>query len=440
MSSISFGGLATGLDTGAIIAQLIAIKRNPIVRLNQRKTAYEAQIAALATLKTKLLALQTAAQNLDTANEFAALSATSSHEDLLTVTAGDGASPGYYDIVIHSRSVAQKDISQGFDSEYDSVGSGTISFTVDGETTELDLTGYTSLEGLKDLINDNVEGVNASLVYDGNETGGYRLVLTGAEAGTDGSFSSDFSGLSGGIAPVMTNHTVATDAHLTIDDIDVYASGNDIEDAISGVVLHLNDADAGQTIHVEVATDTAGIADQVQALVDAHNDLFSFIQTNTGTEGVLRDNPTLRTVARRMESLFSTSLEGGAGDISSFALIGVTRGEDRLLDFDQDEFEDVLRANYAGVRDFFIQRDGNTGKAYLIDQSIEDMTDSIDGLFKYSKTALERKIDNAEDTIERYERSVASYQITLERKFTAMESMVASLQAQGNYLSSMMYY
>jgi len=41
MSTFSFGGIATGLDTGAIVAQLVAIKRQPIVRLEQRKTLFE---------------------------------------------------------------------------------------------------------------------------------------------------------------------------------------------------------------------------------------------------------------------------------------------------------------------------------------------------------------------------------------------------------------
>jgi len=99
-----------------------------------------------------------------------------------------------------------------------------------------------------------------------------------------------------------------------------------------------------------------------------------------------------------------------------------------------------LLNNYGGVRDFFIQRDGNTGKAYLIDQTIEGMTDSYDGLFKISGDAITAKLDSIDDSIVRYERSIDSYRTTLERKFLAMEMMVASLQAQGSYLSSMIIY
>ena len=67
------------------------------------------------------------------------------------------------------------------------------------------------------------------------------------------------------------------------------------------------------------------------------------------------------------------------------------------------------------------------------------MTDPIDGLFRISNDALNKKIDYADQSIERYERSIESYQLTLERRFTAMEQMVSQLQAQGNYLTSVMY-
>jgi len=293
---------------------------------------------------------------------------------------------------------------------------------------------------LKDQINDNVPELNASLVYDGSDGGGYRLVLTGADAGSEAAFTVDFSGLNGGIPPEMTNHTAAADALLTIDGIEVQASGNTITDAISGLTLHLHGADSGQPVRIDVTTDPAAIADKVADLVDRYNDLFVFVSEQMTPDGALSNNSTLRTIASRIETMFSTSLDGGAGDITMFYQVGISRGEERLLEFDRQEFLDALLNNYGGVRDFFIQRDGNTGKAYLIDQTIEGMTDSYDGLFKISGDAITAKLDSIDDSIARYERSIDSYRTTLERKFLAMEMMVASLQAQGSYLSSMIIY
>ena len=439
MSSIAFGGLATGLDTSSILAQLVELKRQPIYRLEARKKGYQAEISALGTLKSKLTALQDAAKRLDTASEFSSLKASSSDEDILQVTAGSKAAPGSYTIEVTSRAVAQKDMSQGYDSALDSVGSGLISFTVDGETTELNLVGFTSLTSLANHINDNVEGVGASILYDGSAAGGYRLVLSGASAGSAGAFTADFSGLSGGIPPVLATTTAAQDAQLLIDDVPVTATSNLVEDAISGLTLDLRGFEAGKQIFVEVSRDNEGTAELVKGIVDAYNDVFSFVKEQTAAEGALRDNATLRTVASSLESFFSKPLEGGTGSIASFSLIGITRGEGRLMKWDADDFTDALSSHYGAVRDLFIERDGFDGKMPLLDDMIKSLTDSTSGVFKGATKMLNQKIDNADDTIARYERSVESYRLTQERKFTAMELMVSQLQSQGSYLGSMVF-
>ncbi|MBU8870697.1 MAG: flagellar filament capping protein FliD [Gemmatimonadales bacterium] len=437
MSTVSFSGLATGLDTGSIVAQLVELKRAPIYRLEANMLGFQNQMKALDTLKSKLVALQEAAQNLDTANEFNALTASSNDEDFLTVTAGSDAAPGNYTIEIQSLATAQKDVSQGYDSLNDSVGSGIMSFTVDEETIDLNLEGFNSLESLKNEINNNVAGVSASIVFDGSDTGGYHLVLSSSQAGSDGAFSVDVSGLSGGITPILESKDPAADAVLLVDGITVSAS-NSSDEIISGLTLDLHDAEIGKEIQVKVEVDSAGIAENVGTFVNAYNDLFSFIEAAKKPDGDLYNNPSLRSVANSMENIFTSSLEGGLGSISLFSQVGITRGEGRLLTFDEGDFLEALKDDFGGVRDFFIERDGNLGKTYLIDQAVENMTDSLSGIFKISKDALNSKIGYAEQGIERYERSVESYQLTLTRKFTAMELMVSQLNAQGNYLSSIM--
>ena len=320
------------------------------------------------------------------------------------------------------------------------MGSGTLSFTVNGETTDLSLVGFNSLESLAEKINNDVAGVGASIIFDGSATGGYHLVLSASEAGTAGAFSVDASGMSGGTTPILTtsvDHT-AVDAQLTVDGIAVTASSNNPSDVISGLTLNLLSDTEGPTT-VTVATDSAGIAENVEELVNKYNDLFSFITEQSGASGTLRDNPTLRSVASRIEGIFTSSLSGGLGDITLFSQVGIKRGDARQIKFEKDDFTKALEQDFGGVRDLFIERDGNLGKTYLIDQAVEDMTDSIGGLFKISNDALNKKIEYADGSIERYERSIESYQVTLERRFTAMEQMVSQLQAQGNYLSSIMY-
>ncbi len=440
MSSVSFSGLATGLDTGSIVAQLVDLKRAPIRRLEARRQLFADQQKALDTFKTKLLALQEAANKLDTANEFSSLKTSSADEDIVTVSADSDAAAGTYDINVTSLAVAQKDISQGFDTLSDDVGSGTMSFTVGDETTDLTFVGSTSIESLAETINNDVAGVSASIVFDGSDTGGYSLILSGSEPGTDNAFTVDMSGMSGGTTPVLTTEQAAVDAVFSIDGIDITASSNNPTDVISGLTINLVGASSGtETTTIKVETDAEGISESVSGMVDAYNDLFAYVTEHSGSGGTLRGNPAMSAVASRIESLFSSSLDDGYGDITLFSEVGVMRGSGRQLKFDADDFKTAIGDDFNGVRDFFIERDDNLGKTYLIDQAIEDMTDSIDGLFKISKDSLNSKIKYADSGIERYERSVESYRLTLTRKFTAMEQMVAQLNAQGSSLSTIQY-
>jgi flagellar hook-associated protein 2 len=242
MSSVSFSGLATGLNTDSIISQLVEIKRAPIYRLQKDKKSYQDQISSLATLKTKLLAVQTAARKLDTASEFSSAKATSSLAESLTATASGSAAPGEYDIVVKTLATAQKLQSQAYASKLDNVGAGTLSITMGGETKSLTLVGVNTLEGLAGLINDNFEGVSASVINTGAATNPYRLVVNGSEAGTANAFTLDLSGLSGGVVPTMTTVKSAGDATLTIDDIEVTATSNNPTDVISGLTLNLLEA------------------------------------------------------------------------------------------------------------------------------------------------------------------------------------------------------
>ena len=435
MSTVSFSGLATGMDTASLVEQLVELRRIPIYRLQQRKAGFESQMAALGSLQTKLEAFQTAAQTIDSANEFAALTATSSNESLLGVTAGSTAAPGTYDITVEALAQGQKSLSQGFDSATTTVGEGDVTFTIDGEVQTITLEGLNTIESLAEAINNSVDGVSASIIYDGSETGGYYISLSG-DAGSSGAFTVDMSGLSGATTPTFTETQAAADAELTIDGMTVFADGNSVSNAISGLTLDLNDASPGTEIRVTVSMDSEGVKEQVKGFVDAYNDLMSYLDTEMASNGKLDGNSTARSVQNRMKNLMS-AIHGGGGDFSMLAQIGIERQQSgNSLEFDETAFTDALADNYAAVRDLFIEREGNIGKASLVSTAVDELTDSIDGMFKIGEESLTRRIDNADNTIERYERSVENYRTTLERKFLAMESAVSLLQAQGNYLST----
>jgi flagellar hook-associated protein 2 len=223
-----------------------------------------------------------------------------------------------------------------------------------------------------------------------------------------------------------------------VDTIPITSSSNIVSDAITGLTFTLHDADPGTTVAVSIATDEEAITEKIQAVVDAYNDLMDYVNAQSDEGAILRGNSTLRTVANRIQTLFTYPLGDGEGDLSLMAQVGIRLTDDRRLEFDTTAFKEILGSDYADVRDLFVERGTNLGKGYLIRVAIDDLTDSVDGLFKISDDAFSRKLDNIDDTIVRYERSLETYESTLRRQFTAMESMVSALQAQGNYLAAAM--
>jgi len=435
MSSFTFSGIASGLDTATIVQQLVALRRAPIDRLESRIAGYQQRKSAYGDLETKLKTLLEKVQELDTPREYSSLAVTSGQEDLLTASAGYLAQQGSYSVTVNALATAQKERSQGFDSASDSVGTGTFTILAGGDTYNIQLeAGASSLSDLRFAINESDAPVTATILSDGGETGGTYLVLTAEETGTDAAFSIDASGLTGGTGPAFTNVAPAGNAEVIIDGLTVTSQTNSLASAIEGVTIELVGADPGTTFDLEVAVDPEGIREKVKAFVDAYNDLFGYVEQQRQDEATLRGDASLRSVVDRIQRVMTSALP--SGDITMLYQVGVKQAEDGLLTFDEAAFTEAVAADYTGVRDLFVTNGDHQGTVSLLGLALEDMTDVEDGLLKISTDALDDRIETAETTIERYERSVEAYEERIKAQFTAMESLISSLSSQGSALAS----
>lgn len=436
MSSFSFGGIASGLDTAFIIDSLVAIRHQPIDRLESRISGYNKTKSAYSDLEEKLTALMKSVQDMDTRTEFASLSATSGNESMLTATAGSLAQPGSYEVSVTQLAKAQKDRSQGYDAATSSVGTGTFSIMVDGNPTDITLAaGADSLADLKTAINDANVGVSATIIFDGSETGGYYLVMTAEEEGTDAAFSVDASGLSGGTSPAITNVDPALNATLTIDGLTVTSQTNSIANAIEGVTLELAGEDALSTFDLNIAVDATALKDKAQAFVDAYNEVFTYIDQQRGDEATLRGDSTVRSVVNRVQRIMTTSL--GSGAITMLSQAGIKQAEDGFITFDETEFNEAIAEDFQGVSNLFVADGSHQGTGYLLGVALAEITDSVDGILKNSRESMDDRIEYSQDRIDRMELLVDSYEARISAQFTAMESMISLLQSQGSALAGM---
>ncbi|MCC7063413.1 MAG: hypothetical protein IT456_11450, partial [Planctomycetes bacterium] len=112
-AGISFGGLASGLDTQAIISALVAVERRPISALETKKTNLNKQKTLFNDLKGLLDKLQTSAKSLKTTSDFLKMKVASDDEDLVTASATSTAAPGSHTIEIQQLAKAQIHSSSG---------------------------------------------------------------------------------------------------------------------------------------------------------------------------------------------------------------------------------------------------------------------------------------------------------------------------------------
>lgn len=195
MGELRFSGLSSGIDTTALVQQLMNIESRRLATFKAAKIGYETQTAALSELRTKINALKTAAAALSDISTMQIYSAASSNKDILTATAAADASTGSHTIDVNQLASAETWIqnTSTFDYKTDYVGGGNFIYTYHNQQRIISaVDGETTLEDLVNLINndENNPGVTASLLYQG---GKYHLMLNGQETGQDYQISVDTS-------------------------------------------------------------------------------------------------------------------------------------------------------------------------------------------------------------------------------------------------------
>jgi flagellar capping protein FliD len=185
MSTIQLPGLATGIDTQALIAQLMAIERRTVNMYEARKETWDEKKDAISELESKLGTLHTTVSDLSDENKLRAFNVASSDSDIITAEATYNAFEGNHTIVVNQLATAERWVhTTGLEYEEDYVGEGTFIYSYNHKEVMITTTAETTLSDLVGLINNdaNNPGVTAGLLYYNSM---YHLVLSGNDAGTD---------------------------------------------------------------------------------------------------------------------------------------------------------------------------------------------------------------------------------------------------------------
>jgi len=429
MSTVSFGGLATGLDTESLITSLMEVERSPITSMETDIEYMETQNETFEEFNAILTDLNDAIGALDTVSEFSSWSVTTSNnQDSFQATTSSYAKAGSYQVEVLNLAQQQKDVSnEGFSSSTEETLSGTIKI---GDTVlEYD---NVSLGTLADLVSDSGSGVRANIIDDGTENG-LRLVFTAEDAET----TPDILAMGSINIDTATNgHTLeGSMAHVIVDGVDMYSGSNTLTGAIYGVTLDLTGVnDSGETSYVQVSSDTSSIAEKVDLFVAAYNEMLTFVdEVNTADSTT---GSAFRTVTRKMQNLISTQV-GGSSGFTSLAAVGFeSDSQTGELSYDSSTLSDALATNFVDLQMLFVGDDDSAGVAKQISSYLNAQLSTVDGFTATKTGSNDEQMERVQDNIDRMETRLEKREETLTAQFTAMELLVSELNSQAAYLES----
>lgn len=462
-AGISFGGLASGLDTKSIISALVAIERRPISALETKKTSLGKQKSLYGDLRGLLDKLETAAKALKNTDDFLTMKAKSDDEDVVTVEASNDAEPGSYSVRVVSLAQAQVNATIGSASPTEDLGSSGSFFLNVGSDQHLITVSSANLNSIAEAINaaddDRDIGVRAEVVDTGNPAAGganrYQLVVRSTTPGVENGFS--IVADDGNAAFLSTIDSIANnrlseakDARLLINGapggvggITVYRPTNQVDDLFPGITLNLLSVPSpNKDITITVSTDAEATSKKVQEFVDAYNKVVDFFTEQNAltaegkAKGPLFGDSTLRSMRSSLRGIVGASVgDTGNSAYQLLAQAGITSDTAGKLTFNSTKFAESLADDEEAIANLFA---GDTnGIANKLLGQIDSYTDTVEGLIKTRSDAFDRQVKDTQTRIDQAERRVTLYQQQLETKYANLESLLTRLQGQGTSLNSL---
>ena len=426
--AITFGGLATGMDTGAIVEALMGIERQPIERLEHEKAYQQSRLAAFSEFDTKLKAFLEVAEGLDSEKELLATKSDLSAEGFFSVDSSETANAGTYNIEVQSLALQEKEVGAGVADGFTSAG-GDV--TINGQVVTI--AAGSSLSAMRDAINDTADiGVTATIINDGSASP-HRLVLTADSAGANGV---DITANTSDVAFSPTQ--AGSQAHVFVDGIEIFSDSNRLAGAIEGATIDLLKANTvvGETTTLSISVDDSVIEENIQKFADAYNEIFNFFAAQKDT--TWGSDSSFRSVQRSLQGMLVQSVGVSGGSYQTLAELGFETQKDGTVKIDSTRLSDAIQGDLEGLTTLFAGDGTVNGIAAKFQSYLDTVTDSVDGVHASKKDGTDKTVKRIDKQIENMEMRLEQREKTLIAQFSAMEQLVSGMNAQGSFLSQQM--
>ncbi len=426
---ISLDGLASQLDTTALIKALMDIDRIPQNILYNKSVRAQATVDALKALNTGIANLTTLSGAAAKPGALSLFTATSS-STAATATAGTGATAGSVEFTIDRLATKQSSVSapltQWPDTSLTITGANGTAVTVTAAST--------SLDDVVKAVNASTANVTATKVSTGD--GNYRLQLTSKATGTAGAFTLS------GTAGAFTQIQAAQDAQITLwkgtaAEQAVTSGTNTFANLQTGLSVTVA-ATSAAPVTINVAQDADGIAAKAEALVKGLNEVLAFITSKqksstttdaagkpTTTLGVFTTDSSVRTIGQSLLSAASAPIDG-----ISPSEYGISITKSGTMEFDPVKFKAALAKDPAAV-DAAVRTIGSR-----LETAGKTASDKYGGMIAAKITSGEGQVRGLNDQVAAWDIRLATREARLKSTYVALEVAMQSMNSQSSWLTA----
>jgi flagellar hook-associated protein 2 len=367
MAESLISGLNSNLDTNDIISKLISLQRRPIDLLEAKADLEAEKLLAFQDLQSRLQTFKSIVTTINSESKFLSTEGTFSNNSasdtnqVITLDTTSQAASGTFSLTVNQLARESKLVSEGFSATSDAIPQGILNITVGTTTTQINInSSNNTLDGLRLAINNSGADIQASFLNDGSSTNPVRLLVAGTKSGAENSVSLSVNqALIGAETAEVLSFTAtqsAQDASFTLDGIAITKSNNTVTDVITGATLNLQSAGSGT---ITLSSDLPTIKEKVGAFVDGFNELTlflddqQFLDTDTGSTGLLFGNFTVQNLQQTLRNTFSSAVSGVSGTFNSLSQVGIRTQSDGTLSIDDAQLTDALTTDIGSVTNLF---------------------------------------------------------------------------------------
>ena len=442
-SPLSVSGLASGLDTSAIISELMAVEREPVDHLDEDKLKLQGQQSALQSLQSALKQLSFSVSEFGLPSLFESSQAvTSSEPARVSATATTGAAVGGYEVEVTAlASAAQRTFAYIVPE-----AAGTL--TIDGK--EIALKAGETAAGFASAVNSNSElDVYAVALENGD------VVLSDRATGAAEGEYIVVEGAGGTLSEVEETAKEGKDAEYSIDGVAATSKSNVLTDAIPGVTLTLGGLTPGGPVTIEVSSpsaNTSQIEAQVQSFIKLYNSTVEAIHQQLDTKppvkpsssselatGTLFGDLELGGLLDSMRATMYEPLEGLEALMSSPYDVGISTGAptggassqssiEGLLTLDPTKLQEAVETDPAGVEKMLQQWSGKL-------EGLLNAASEPGGGLESRANADASQVTQLTSQINNMNEMLAVREKALQRTYAQLEAVISQNSAKSDWLT-----